>query len=111
MLIRVISCGNSESPIPVPQAQSVFRRHAQESAFRRRGARCTSPATGRQRGPITVRPLTDINPGVRGERASERRETDAALAERTVPEALAKVSWREIDLTTQPKGEWNGGHS
>jgi hypothetical protein len=36
--------------------------------------------------------------------ASERRETDASLAERTVREALAKARWREMDLATQPKG-------
>ncbi len=42
--------------------------------------------------------------GRRGERASERRETDASLAERMVREALAKARWREIDLGTQPKG-------
>ena len=39
-----------------------------------------------------------------GERASERRETDAALAERMVVEALAAVRWREIDLARQAKG-------
>jgi hypothetical protein len=43
-------------------------------------------------------------PGRKGERASERRETDAALAERMVREALAKERWREMDLATQPKG-------
>jgi hypothetical protein len=42
--------------------------------------------------------------GAKGERASERRETDAALAERMVGEALAKAHWREIELATQPKG-------
>jgi REP-associated tyrosine transposase len=42
--------------------------------------------------------------GRKGERASERRETDAALAERMVREALAKAHWRDIDLATQPKG-------
>jgi hypothetical protein len=42
--------------------------------------------------------------GRKGERASERRETDAALAERMVREALAKVRWREVDLARQPKG-------
>ena len=42
--------------------------------------------------------------GRKGERASQRRETDAALAERMVHEALAKARWREIDLATQPKG-------
>jgi hypothetical protein len=42
--------------------------------------------------------------GSKGERASERRETDASLAERMVREALAKARWREVDLATQPKG-------
>ena len=42
--------------------------------------------------------------GRQGERASERREIDASLAERMVREALAKARWREIDLATQPKG-------
>jgi hypothetical protein len=42
--------------------------------------------------------------GRQGERVSERRETDASLAERMVREALAKARWREIDLATQPKG-------
>jgi hypothetical protein len=42
--------------------------------------------------------------GRKGERASERRETDTALAERLVREGLAKAHWREIELTTQPKG-------
>lgn len=42
--------------------------------------------------------------GRAGERAKERSETDAALAERTVREALEAVSWREIDLALQPKG-------
>lgn len=42
--------------------------------------------------------------GSKGERASERRETDAGLAERLVREALAKARWREIDLARQPKG-------
>ena len=42
--------------------------------------------------------------GRKGERASERRDTDACLAERMVCEALAKTRWREIDLATQPKG-------
>jgi hypothetical protein len=42
--------------------------------------------------------------GRKGERASERRETDAALAERMVREALAKARWREVDLASQPKG-------
>lgn len=42
--------------------------------------------------------------GREGERASERRETDTALAERLLSEALTKARWREIDLATQPKG-------
>jgi hypothetical protein len=42
--------------------------------------------------------------GRKGERASERRETDTVLAERLLSEALAKVRWREIDLATRPKG-------
>ncbi|HEY2712585.1 MAG TPA: hypothetical protein VGI60_08730 [Chthoniobacterales bacterium] len=33
-----------------------------------------------------------------------RSETDAALAERLIGEALAAVRWREIDLAAQPKG-------
>ncbi|MEO6871390.1 MAG: hypothetical protein ABI233_04120, partial [Chthoniobacterales bacterium] len=43
-------------------------------------------------------------PGRRGERASERVETDTALAQRLVLEALAVVRWREVDLALQPKG-------
>jgi putative transposase len=42
--------------------------------------------------------------GRKGERASERSETDAALAERMVCEALERVRWRELDLARQPKG-------
>jgi REP element-mobilizing transposase RayT len=42
--------------------------------------------------------------GQRGERAKERAETDAVLAERMVREALATICWREIDLAIQPKG-------
>jgi hypothetical protein len=42
--------------------------------------------------------------GRKGERASERSETDAALAEQMVLAALAKLRWRDIDLATQPKG-------
>jgi putative transposase len=42
--------------------------------------------------------------GRTGERASERRETDSALAERLVREALTRARLREIDLATQPKG-------
>jgi hypothetical protein len=41
--------------------------------------------------------------GRKGERASERRETDEVLAERIAREALTKSRWREIDLATQPK--------
>jgi hypothetical protein len=43
-------------------------------------------------------------PGRKGERATERRETDAAFAERIVGEALAALNWREMDLVKQPKG-------
>ena len=39
-----------------------------------------------------------------GERARERSETDAVLAERIVVEALKSVQWREIDLVLEPKG-------
>lgn len=39
-----------------------------------------------------------------GERASERVETDTALAQRLVREALAAVRWREVDLALQSKG-------
>jgi REP element-mobilizing transposase RayT len=42
--------------------------------------------------------------GRKGERASERSETDAALAEKIVRDALAEVRWRKIDLAMQPKG-------
>ncbi len=42
--------------------------------------------------------------GRKEEKASERRETDASLAERMVRDALAKARWREIDLARQPKG-------
>lgn len=42
--------------------------------------------------------------GREGERASERSETDTALAERMVTEALKAVRWCEIDLAMQPKG-------
>jgi REP element-mobilizing transposase RayT/DNA-binding transcriptional regulator YiaG len=42
--------------------------------------------------------------GKDGERAKERNETDAALAEAMVQKALAAVRWREIDLACQPKG-------
>ena len=42
--------------------------------------------------------------GRKGERARERSETDAALAEKIVLGALAKARWREIDLRRQPKG-------
>ena len=43
--------------------------------------------------------------GRKGERASERSETDAALAERLVSEALAQLRWRELDLAIHPKGD------
>jgi REP element-mobilizing transposase RayT len=42
--------------------------------------------------------------GRKGEQARERSETDAALAERIVLEALTAIRWREIDLAMQPKG-------
>ena len=42
--------------------------------------------------------------GRKGERASERCETDAAFAERMVCAALAALNWRELDLAAQPKG-------
>ena len=42
--------------------------------------------------------------GREGERARERSETDAALAERIVRAALREVGWRDIDLATKPKG-------
>jgi REP element-mobilizing transposase RayT len=42
--------------------------------------------------------------GQEGERAKERDETDAALAEAMVQKALAAVRWRDIDLACQPKG-------
>jgi hypothetical protein len=42
--------------------------------------------------------------GRKGERARERSETDAALAEKIVLGGLAKARWREIDLRRQPKG-------
>ena len=42
--------------------------------------------------------------GSRGERAKEREETDAALAEAIVQKALEAVGWREIDLLLHPKG-------
>jgi hypothetical protein len=42
--------------------------------------------------------------GRKEERAKERRETDAALAEALVQKELAKVRWREIDLALHSKG-------
>ena len=42
--------------------------------------------------------------GRKGERARERSETDAALAEQMVCEALATVRWDDGDLRRQPKG-------
>jgi REP element-mobilizing transposase RayT len=44
--------------------------------------------------------------GRKGERAGERSETDAALAERIVKEALAKQRWRTLDLVREPKGHY-----
>jgi hypothetical protein len=43
--------------------------------------------------------------GRKGERARERSDTDAALAEKIVLGGLAKARWREIDLRRQPKGD------
>lgn len=43
--------------------------------------------------------------GRQGERASERTETDTALAERMVSAALSALRWREIDLAIQVKGD------
>jgi putative transposase len=45
--------------------------------------------------------------GREGERASERRETDQALAERLVREALSKVGWTENDLKGRAKADPN----
>jgi putative transposase len=42
--------------------------------------------------------------GQKGTRSRERIETDKAMAERMVLEAMAKVSWKERDLVQQPKG-------
>ena len=42
--------------------------------------------------------------GRKGTRSRERIETDGALAERMVIEALAKVRWKEIDLAQKSKG-------
>jgi REP element-mobilizing transposase RayT len=42
--------------------------------------------------------------GRSGEQAGQRQETDAALAQRLVEEALAVARWREIDLALEPKG-------
>ena len=41
--------------------------------------------------------------GREGEKASERAETDAVLAERLVLEALEKIHWKELDLVAAPK--------
>lgn len=41
----------------------------------------------------------------KGVRASERWDTDTALAERLVTQTLAELGWREIDLRTRPKGD------
>jgi putative transposase len=43
--------------------------------------------------------------GRKGERASERGETDQALAERLVREALRKMGWTENDLKRRAKGD------
>jgi hypothetical protein len=42
--------------------------------------------------------------GRAGERARERSETDAALAEGMVTDALEKLRWREINLALERKG-------
>jgi putative transposase len=42
--------------------------------------------------------------GRKGERAKERSETDSALAERIVLQALATMRWCESDLAMHPKG-------
>jgi REP element-mobilizing transposase RayT len=42
--------------------------------------------------------------GNSGIRASEREETEAAVAEAIIQNALAAVRWREIDLASKPKG-------
>ena len=41
----------------------------------------------------------------KGEPAADGRETDGALAERLVVEALSKVRWKEIDLLSRPKAD------
>jgi putative transposase len=41
--------------------------------------------------------------GSKDEKASERGETDAVLAERLVSEALEKIRWKEMDLLAAPK--------
>jgi hypothetical protein len=43
--------------------------------------------------------------GRKGERASERHETDEALAERLVQENLQKLGWGEKDLKHRKKGD------
>jgi putative transposase len=43
--------------------------------------------------------------GRKGERASERRETDQALAERLVRDALNKLGWTETDLKRKAKAD------
>ena len=43
--------------------------------------------------------------GRKGEQPRERFETDMALAERLVLEAIRKIGWREIDLAKNPKGD------
>ena len=42
--------------------------------------------------------------GRKGERARERNEIDAALAERIVLKELAEAKWQKVDLEFQPKG-------
>jgi len=45
-------------------------------------------------------------PGAKGERARERTETDEALAQRMVREALCRAGWSEDDLRGAAKGHW-----
>jgi putative transposase len=45
--------------------------------------------------------------GRKGERASERRETDQALAEGLIREALNKIGWTESDLKRRAKADSN----
>ena len=57
---------------------------------------------GRRMNPVESYKLS--RRGRKGERARERAETAAVLAEKIVLEELGKVRWREIDLAMQPKG-------